>query len=189
MHLLREPSRVLTMSALSRPIEPPPPSRLHRVSIASASRREPSTGGASRRRGEEEGEGGCAAPVPPRAMAPAALFGRDGAEEDGEGGADECHPNDGDGGGHAHLPRHPSAVRGEEETADGMGWDGMGWDGMGWDGMGWDEESRRGVGVRAEGVGRTRKAEKWSLARRNPKALDFIDVSMAKVRQVCSSYL
>jgi hypothetical protein len=37
----------------------------------------------------------------------------------------------------------------------------------------------------AEGT-RTRKSAKWSLARRKPKALDFIDVSMATVRHTVS---
>ena len=34
---------------------------------------------------------------------------------------------------------------------------------------------------------RTRNWLKWSLARRKPKAEDFIEVSMATVRHVCSS--
>jgi len=36
---------------------------------------------------------------------------------------------------------------------------------------------------------RTMKEAKWSLARRKPKADDFIDVSMATVRHVVSEYL
>eukprot|EP00962_Isochrysis_galbana_P042250 scaffold15728_cov51-Isochrysis_galbana.AAC.1 len=35
---------------------------------------------------------------------------------------------------------------------------------------------------------RTRKSPKWSFARRKPKADDFIDVSMATVRQTVSGY-